>query len=164
MEAPGLASGPGSDGRGVGGPIAYRSEMLAKVGLEDLWIGLSGHWPERGSDDLQLQGLESFPAMQRLSEMRDRRVMAVASLVEAIAKEADRRDVPVSIIGFLPVTHRDARPPGNPCMLGSMGLDPSIALRSPFQRIVISPLVPAFPGSAASCPCPQRSNGALATN
>ena len=52
-------------------PITYKSEELAReFGLNNLYIGFSGYWPERGASikTCSFKELEAHPTMQRLKE------------------------------------------------------------------------------------------------
>lgn len=53
------------------GPITYKSEALARVlGLQNLFIGFSGYWPERGAqiESCSFKELEALPTAVRMKE------------------------------------------------------------------------------------------------
>jgi cysteate synthase len=64
----------------VGGVTYRSSELAAAVGLDDLWIGFNGWWPERGArcPTCTFKDLEVAPTFQRLRE-RDAVGVVVAS-------------------------------------------------------------------------------------
>jgi cysteate synthase len=67
---------------GSGKTATYRSKAFAsELGLDDLWIAFNGYWPEKGASLMTctFKDLESFPTMQRLRELDEKRVMVVAS-------------------------------------------------------------------------------------
>ena len=66
----------------TGGPIAYRSEGLAReLGLKDLWIAFNGYWPERGAvlRTCSFKDLEAPPTVRRLMEQGGRDILVVSS-------------------------------------------------------------------------------------
>lgn len=68
--------------QGSGKTVTYRSEAFAsELGLDSLWIAFNGYWPEKGAELMTctFKDLEAFPTMQRLKELKETRVMVVAS-------------------------------------------------------------------------------------
>jgi cysteate synthase len=81
----------------------YRSEALARhVGIEELWIGFNGWWPERGATlrTATFKELEAVTVLMRLAP-DETRTLVVASAGNTAAAFADActvNDVPVVIV------------------------------------------------------------------
>ncbi|MCK9322549.1 MAG: cysteate synthase [Candidatus Methanomethylophilaceae archaeon] len=62
-------------------PVVFRNEAMAKeLGLEDLWIGFTGYYPERGAyaKSCTFKELEALPTFARLKDM-GKNVISLAS-------------------------------------------------------------------------------------
>ena len=64
------------------GPVTYKSRGLARqLGLENLFIGFNGYWPERGSrlPTCSFKDLEAAPTIERLMERGEKATLVLAS-------------------------------------------------------------------------------------
>jgi cysteate synthase len=64
------------------GPITYKSDGLGReLGLNKLYIGFSGYWPEKGAfmRTCSFKELEAQPTLQRVKERAGGRIVVVAS-------------------------------------------------------------------------------------
>lgn len=64
------------------GPVTYKSLGLAReLGLENLFIGFNGYWPERGArlPTCSFKDLEAAPTIERLKERGERSTLVLAS-------------------------------------------------------------------------------------
>ncbi len=64
------------------GPVTYKSRGLAReLGLENLFIGFNGYWPERGArlPTCSFKDLEAAPTIERLKERGERSTLVLAS-------------------------------------------------------------------------------------
>lgn len=91
----------------VPGPIAYRSEGLARVlGVRDLWICFSGFWPSAGArlETTTFKELEAWVVLSRLpADHRDVLVIASAgNTAAAFAHVCSQAGVPCLIIAPKP--------------------------------------------------------------
>jgi len=63
-------------------PITYKSDGLGReLGLNNLYIGFSGYWPEKGAfmKTCTFKELEALPTLQRVKERAGGRIVTVAS-------------------------------------------------------------------------------------
>jgi len=64
------------------GPITYKSDGVGnELGLNNLYIGFSGYWPEKGAfmKTCSFKELEAQPTLQRVKERAGGRIVTVAS-------------------------------------------------------------------------------------
>jgi cysteate synthase len=64
------------------GPITYKSDGLGReLGLNNLYIGFSGYWPEKGAfmRTCSFKELEALPTLQRVKERAGGKIVTVAS-------------------------------------------------------------------------------------
>ena len=82
------------------GPVCYRSDSLAReLGLDHLYIGFNGYWPERGAGitTCSFKELEALPTVVRMREQKP------ATLVIASAGNTGRAFLQVSAMTGIPV-------------------------------------------------------------
>jgi cysteate synthase len=84
-------------------PITYKSHNLAKyLGLERLYIGFSGYWPERKAETLTctFKEYEAFPTLVRFKEAKGNALVlaSAGNTGRAFAYASDILGVPVIIV------------------------------------------------------------------
>lgn len=91
--------------RGAGEkPITYKSEGLAKeLGLNDLHVGFSGYWPEKGAQmtTCSFKDLEAPATVQRMIERADNQTLVVSSAgntARAFAQAASVAGTPLVLV------------------------------------------------------------------
>jgi cysteate synthase len=88
---------------GAGGPIAYRSEALARhLGMERLYVVFSGFWPERGAnlETCSFKELEALAVLARVprGEERSLVVASVGNTGRAFLQIASRYGLNVTVV------------------------------------------------------------------
>ncbi|TAJ45592.1 cysteate synthase [Methanofollis fontis] len=106
------------------GPVTYRSTAFAReIGLENLWIGFSGYWPEHGAriTTCSFKELEALPTVVRMRETGSGTlvVASAGNTGRAFCQTAAVTGIPVVVV--VPTGGRDriwtAEPTDRACLI-----------------------------------------------
>ena len=127
------------------GPVAFRAGRLGRrIGLRELWVTFTGHWPERGARSLtgSFKDLEACTVLGRLPERAPVLVVASAgNTAAAFARACSEADVPcLLIVPGLALPRLEAAGPRARCVTlvavdGPAGYDDAIALAARVARL-----------------------------
>jgi cysteate synthase len=86
----------------IAGPVVYRADRLGRrIGLGQLWVAFSGHWPERSAQmpTCTFKDLEAYTVLGRLpAEPPVLVIPSAGNTAAAFAWAATRRQVPCLIV------------------------------------------------------------------